>query len=65
LLDANLAKQNEFVTNAINGAQTYLNHGQTVKTGPNGITITDDSDKQNQLRLVGGAILFSTTNPDT
>lgn len=65
LVEANLAKQNEFITNAINGAQTYLNHGQTVKTGPDGITITDDSDKQNQLRLVGGAILFSTTDENT
>jgi hypothetical protein len=36
-----------------------------VTTGPNGITITDDSDRQNQLRLVGGAILFSTLDPDT
>jgi hypothetical protein len=36
-----------------------------VVTGQNGITITDDSDKQNQLRLVGGAILFSTKDPET
>jgi hypothetical protein len=65
LVEANLAKQNEFITNAINGAQTYLNHGQTVVTGPDGITITDDADKQNQLRLVGGAILFSTIDNNT
>jgi hypothetical protein len=42
-----------------------LNHGQTVITGPDGITITDDSDKQNRLRMVGGAILFGATDPDT
>ena len=65
LVDANFAKQNEFITNAINNAQTYLAYGQTVETGPNGITITDDSDKQNQLRLVGGAILFSTIDEST
>jgi hypothetical protein len=36
-----------------------------VKTGPDGITITDKSNSQNELRLVGGAILFSTIDPDT
>ena len=65
LVQASLEKKSEFITNAINSAQTYLNHGQTVKTGPDGITITDDSDKQNQLRLVGGAILFSTIDDNT
>jgi hypothetical protein len=65
LLEASKELQNEFVTNAINGAATYLQHGQTVVTGPDGITITDDSDKQNKLRMVGGAILFSTTDPET
>lgn len=65
LVEANAAKQNEFVVNAINNAQSYLNHGQTVVTGPDGITITDNSDRQNQLRMVGGAILFRTTDPKT
>lgn len=64
-LNANLEKQSEFITNAINSAQDYLQYGQTVKSGNDGITITDNSDKQAQLRLVGGAILFSTTDPET
>jgi hypothetical protein len=43
-----------------------LSFGQTVKvTDTEGIIITDDSDQQNKLRLVGGAILFSTINEKT
>lgn len=64
-LESTLAKKSEFITNAINSAQDYLQYGQTVKQGKDGITITDDSNKQAQLRLVGGAILFSTTDPET
>lgn len=65
LLKANDQKKSEFITNAINNAQSYLSAGQTVESGPNGITITDDSNKKRRLRLVGGAILFSTEDPDT
>ena len=42
-----------------------MSAGQTVESGPSGITITDDSNKKRKLKLVGGAILFSTENPDT
>ena len=65
LLDASIEKKNEFITNAINDAQSYLKFGQTVKQGADGITITDSNDATNQLKLVGGAILFSTKNPET
>ena len=65
LIDANINKQNQFITNAINNATTYLQYGQTVETGESGIIITDKSDKHNKLRLVGGAILFSIENPET
>jgi hypothetical protein len=65
LVDANFEEKNKFITDAINSAQTYLQYGQTVKTGGDGITITDNSNKKNKLKLVGGAILFSTENPET
>lgn len=65
LVEASAAKKSEFITNAINAAQTYLNAGQTVKSGTDGITITDDSNAKRQLRLVGGAILFSAEDPKT
>lgn len=64
-LESSIAKKSAFLTNAINQAQDYLKYGQTVVSGKDGITITDDSNKQAQLRLVGGAILFSTTDPET
>ena len=65
LVDANYKKQNEWITNAINNAESYLQYGQTVTTDNGGITIVDSSNKQNKLRLVGGAILFSVEKPDT
>ena len=65
LVEASAAKKSEFIINAINAAQTYLNAGQTVKSGADGITITDDSNAKRQLRLVGGAILFSAEDPET
>lgn len=64
-LEASEQKKSEFITKAINNAQSYLSAGQTVESGPTGITITDDSNKKRQLRLVGGAILFSAEDPDT
>ena len=64
-LQASEQKKSEFITNAINNAKSYLSAGQTVESGPAGITITDDSDKKRQLRLVGGAILFSAEDPET
>jgi hypothetical protein len=36
-----------------------------VTTDASGITVTDDSDRLRQLRLVGGAILFSAEDPET
>lgn len=64
-LESSVAKKSAFLTNAINQAQDYLKYGQTVVSGKDGITITDGSNKQAQLRLIGGAILFSTTDPET
>lgn len=64
-IEANAMQQGAFLTNALNSAKEYLNHGQTVKTGKDGITITDDSNAKRQLKLVGGAILFSATDPET
>ena len=65
LLNASAEKKSQFITDAINNAKSYLSAGQTVESGPSGITITDDSNKKRKLKLVGGAILFSTENPDT
>ena len=66
LLNANAEKKAQFITDAINNAKSYLNVGQeTVVSDNAGITITDKSDRKRQLRLVGGAILFSTENPET
>ena len=64
-LEATTQKQSQFITNAINAAQEYLKYGQTVTSGSDGITITDSADSTNRLKLVGGAILFSTTDPET
>lgn len=64
LVDANYKKQNEWITKAINNAESYLQYGQTVVSDNSGITIVDSSNKQNKLRLVGGAILFSVEKPD-
>jgi hypothetical protein len=67
LVDANLEKQNEFITNAINNAATFLAPGKThdVKWDETGITVTDVAIPTNQVKLVGGAILLSAEDPKT
>ena len=64
-VDASNEKKGSFLINAINNAKDYLEYGQTVVTGKDGITITEASDRQRQLRMVGGAILFSTLDEKT
>ena len=68
LMEANDAKKSEFITNAINSAASFLapgkNHTVTWEGGQ-GITVTDDTTPTNQVRIVGGAILFSAEDPDT
>lgn len=65
LTEATAAEKSKFITDAINSAQSYLSLNQTVVQDSSGITITDDSDATNRLRLVGGAILFATKDPRT
>lgn len=67
LLEASAAKRNEFVTNAINDAASFLAPGKThdVVWDESGITITETGAPCNQVRIVGGAILLSAEDPRT
>jgi hypothetical protein len=68
LANANEAKKNEFITNAINNAASFLAPGKSHTVtweGGLGITVTDDKTPTNQVRIVGGAILLSAEDPVT
>ena len=45
LVEADVATKGEFIANAINSASEFLEFGQTVTTGGDGITITDMSSR--------------------
>jgi hypothetical protein len=66
-LDATVEAQNEFITNALNNAQTFLSPSKKhdVVMDDTGITITDRETPTNQVKLVGGAILLSIEDPKT
>ena len=67
LVDASIEKRNEFITNAINEAQTFLSPGKSheVVWDNSGITVTEKGIPTNQVRIVGGAILLSAEDPKT
>ena len=67
LFNANAEQQNEFITNAINSASTFLSPSKKhdVVWDDTGITITDRATPTNQVKIVGGAILFSLEDPRT
>ena len=68
LVEANEEKKSEFITKAINSAASFLAPGKSHTVtweGGQGITVTDDTTPTNQVRIVGGAILFSAEDPRT
>lgn len=67
LMEANVAAQSEFITNAINSAATFLSPSRKhdVVWDDTGITVTDRATPTNQVKLVGGAILLSMEDPNT
>lgn len=66
LAEANVKIRGKFVTDALEGMAGKLAvAGQTtVVMDQNGITLTD-SETKDEMRLIGGAILMSITDPDT
>lgn len=67
-LASTAAQKSEFLTKAINDANAFLDPAHTHSVtwqGGDGITVTDDKNPINQIRLVGGAILLSTEHPIT
>jgi hypothetical protein len=60
LVEASLEKQNEFVTNALNNAETILspNKLQDWVLDQTGLTIKEKAIPTNQIRIVGGGILL-------
>ena len=66
-LEASAAAQNEFITNALTAATTYLSPSlkHDVVWDDTGITVTDRTTPTNQIRIVGGAILLSSADTET
>lgn len=61
LAEANQERKNQFVTDALDGADARLQVAgqQSVEIGDDGITITDVDTPSDKIRMVGGAILLS------
>ena len=66
LVEADAAIKSQFISDALAGAQGKLSvAGQTsVVMNQSGITLTDSATKD-EMRLIGGAILMSTQDPET
>ena len=67
LMEASSAAKAEFLTSAINDASAFLAPGKThdVVWDNSGITVTDRETPTNQVKIVGGAMLFSAEDPTT
>jgi hypothetical protein len=66
-MEASSAAKAEFLTSAINDASAFLAPGKThdVVWDNSGITVTDRETPTNQVKIVGGAMLFSAEDPAT